>query len=273
MQTLHLRFQALRAISPGHSPGRWPSPSLRTASTWKGALPLPNLPRPTLAVGLPSAAKRCGMKGPPGLSNSPGPICAIGWRPASRHPGGILCPVTGAGLPGASRLRAARKDSRGPVFPYRVCQWQTARHLSPYPAPHEAGDLGADDGQARASTTLRAVSPRPSFPLRPRLCVARAYGKKMADRTANVVALAGVSRSACRQPDGSGILHSEATGLRPTGRLKAVPYTREPGQASASSCARTPALVTGQERVGIRVPGPACRWCGRACLRFRRGVR
>ena len=52
MQTLHLRFRDLRAIFLGGPPSRWPTPSMRRASTWKSALPLPNLPKPTCAVGL-----------------------------------------------------------------------------------------------------------------------------------------------------------------------------------------------------------------------------
>lgn len=52
MQTLHLRFRDLRAILLGVPPSRWPTPSMRYASTWKGALPLPNHPKPTCAVGL-----------------------------------------------------------------------------------------------------------------------------------------------------------------------------------------------------------------------------
>jgi hypothetical protein len=178
MQTLHLRFRALRAISPGQSPSRWQTPSLRAASKWKGALPLPNLPRPTLAVG---------------------------WRPASRHPDDIPCPMAGAGLPGVPRLRAARKNSRVPVLPCRVCRWQTASELPPYPAPHEAGDLGAAHWQARASEDQRSASFGLSFPLRPQRCQqaprsgARACGEKTADLTANVGALAEVSIGADRR--------------------------------------------------------------------------
>lgn len=56
MQTLHLRFRDLRAILLGVPPSRWPTPSMRRASTWKGALPLPNLPKPTFSVGLRPAA-------------------------------------------------------------------------------------------------------------------------------------------------------------------------------------------------------------------------
>ena len=166
MQTLHLRFRALRAISLRQGLSRW-----RT----------------------PSDAMRVGMGAAFALPNPPEPTCAVGWRPASRHPDGILCPVAGAGLPGVSRLRAARNDSRGPVFPYRVCRWQTASELSPYPAPHEAGDLGATHWQARASEVLCTPSAGLSFPLRPQRCGARAYGKKTADLTAKVGALAGVS--------------------------------------------------------------------------------
>ncbi len=185
MQTLHLRFRALRAISLRQGLSRW-----RT----------------------PSDAMRAGMKGPPGLSNSPRPTCAVGWRPAIRPPVGIPCPVVGAGLPGVSRLRAARNDSRGPVFPYRVCRWQTASELSPYPAPHEAGDLGATHWLARASEVARSRarpspgrSPRSSltpsaglsFPLRPQRSGARAYGEKTANPVAHVGAWAGVSSARC----------------------------------------------------------------------------
>ena len=172
MQTLHLRFRALRAISPGQSPSRWQTPSMRGASKWETAPPLPNPLRPT---------------------------CAVGWRPASRHPDGILCPVAGAGLPGVTRLRAARIV--GPIDADHcwVCRWQTARPLSPYPAPHEAGDLGADDRQARASESRWLASCGLSFPLRPQRCWARACGEKTADQAANAGALAGVSSGARRQ--------------------------------------------------------------------------
>ena len=178
MQTLHLWFRALRAISSGQSPSRWQTPSMRSASKWETASPLPNPLRPT---------------------------CAVGWRPASRHPDGILCPVTGAGLPRVPRLRAARIVGPDGADPRRVCPRQTACHLSPYPAPHEAGDLGADDGQARASEDHGSASFGLSFPLRPRRCQraprsgVRACGEKTADRTANVGALAGVSSGACRR--------------------------------------------------------------------------
>jgi len=84
MQTLHLRFRALRAISLGQSPDRWSSPSLRAASTWKGASPLPNHPRPTSAVGS---------------------------RPKTSRQQFARCPSTGAGLPLASPF-AGRKPQR-----------------------------------------------------------------------------------------------------------------------------------------------------------------
>lgn len=172
MQTLHLRFRDLRAISPGQSPSRWQTPSMRSASTWKGAPPLPNLPSPTLAVGS---------------------------RPVSSHQRPDRCPSTGAGLPLASPFREAWITGPAGVDPRRVCPRQTARELPHGPAPYEAGDHEAAHGQARASATLRAVSGGLSFPLRPQRCGARAYGEKTADRTAHVGALAGVSSGACRQ--------------------------------------------------------------------------
>jgi hypothetical protein len=178
MQTLHLRFRDLRAILLGETPSRWPTPSLRAAATWKGALPLPNLPRPTLAVGA---------------------------HPETSHQRLDRCPTVGAGLTMASPFREVWIVGPDGADPHRVCPRQTACHLPPYPAPHEAGDLGVDDRQARASTTLRAVSPRLSFPRRAAhqigvpIGTSRTGGQKTADRTANVGALAGVSSGACRR--------------------------------------------------------------------------
>jgi hypothetical protein len=57
MQTLHRlwRFRNLRAISPGQSPSRWRTPSMReSTSTWEALSALPNPPGPTLAVGSPA---------------------------------------------------------------------------------------------------------------------------------------------------------------------------------------------------------------------------
>ena len=173
MQTLHLRFRDLRAISPGQSPSRWQTPSMPNASKWETASPLPNPLRPTSAVG---------------------------WRPASApgtpgptRPVGIPCPVAWAGVPGVPRLRAARIVGPVGADPCRVCRWQTAHHLSPYPAPHEAGDLGIDDGQARASEVRCTPSPGLSFLLRPQPYAGRAFGKKTADQMAHVRAWAWVS--------------------------------------------------------------------------------
>lgn len=173
MQTLHLRFRDLRAISLGLSPSRWQTRSMRRASKWETASPLPNPLRPT---------------------------CAVGWRLAPRPPVGIPCPVDGAGLPGVPRLRAARIV--GPVGddPCRVCLRQTASDLPPYPAPHAAGDLGADHWQARASESQRLTSGGLSFPLAPRRVRARFIGEKTADPVAHVGAWSGVSSGAlCRR--------------------------------------------------------------------------
>ena len=169
MQTLHLRFRALRAISLGQSPGRWPSPSLRAAAIWKGALPLPNHPSPTSAVGS---------------------------RPARSRQRLARCPTVGAGLPLASPLREVSRCGADAPSRYRVCPRQTASDLSPYPAPHEAGDLGADHWQARASESQRLASDGLPFPLRPQRFGARAYGEKTADPVAHVGAWAGVSSGA-----------------------------------------------------------------------------
>ena len=165
MQTLHLRFRDLRAISPGQSPSRWQTPSMRGASKWETASPLPNPLRPT---------------------------CAVGWRPASRHPDCIPCPVAGTGLPGVSRLRAARNDSHVPVFPYSVCRPQTAEN-NPLPAAHHKAGQGVRCSlQAPFSEVRWTPSNGLSFPFRPQRCGAWASGEKTADLTAK----AGVSGDA-----------------------------------------------------------------------------
>jgi len=169
MQTLHLRFRALRAISLGQSPGRWPSPSLRAAATWKGAPPLPNHPSPTLAVGS---------------------------RPAMSRQRLVRCPTLGAGLPLASPLREVRVIGPDGADTNRVYPRQTASNLSPYSAPHEAGNLGADHWQARASEVRCTPLTGLSFPIRPRRFQAHSGGEKTADPAAHVGALAGVSRGA-----------------------------------------------------------------------------
>ena len=166
MQTLHLRFRDLRAISLRQGLSRW-----RT----------------------PSDAMRAGMGAAFALPNPPEPTCAVGWRPAMRHLSGILCPVTGDGLSGVPRLRAARADSRGPVLPCRVCRWQTAREPVPDPARQEAGDQGTAHRQARPSESQRLASDGLSFPLRPQPYGGRAYGEKTADPMAHVGAWVGVS--------------------------------------------------------------------------------
>lgn len=140
MQTLHLRFRALRAISSGQSPSRWQTRSMQRASKWETASPLPNPLGPTLAVGS---------------------------RPAARPPDRIQCPVAGAGVPGVPRLRAARKVRHEPVLPCRVCRWQTADVSHQSPAHHTAGEIDETHRQAHASTILRMASGGPSFPLRP----------------------------------------------------------------------------------------------------------
>ena len=171
MQTLHLWFQDLRAISLGQRPDRWSSPSIRSVSTWKGAPPLPNHPSPTSAVGS---------------------------RPAMSRQRLARCPTVGAGLTLASPLREVRVVRPSGAYTNRVCPRQTASELSLYPAPHEAGDMGTDHWQARASESQKLASDRLSFPLVPRRNGARSIGEKMADPEAHVRAWAGVSSGARR---------------------------------------------------------------------------
>ena len=169
MQTLHLWFRALRAISLRQGLSRW-----RT----------------------PSDAMRVGMKGPPGLSNSPGPTSAVGLRPAMSRQRLARCPTVGAGLPVASPLREVSRPGADAPSRYRVCPGQTASELSPYPAPHEAGDMGTVHWQARASAVRCTPSAGLSFPLVSRRGRARSIGEKTADQMVHVVAWAGVSSGA-----------------------------------------------------------------------------
>lgn len=173
MQTLHLWFRALRAISLRQSLNRW-----RT----------------------PSDATRAGMKGPPGLSNSPGPTLAVGSRPAMSRQRLARCPTVGAGPPLASPLQEVRVVGPDGADTNRVCPRQTASDLSPYPAPHEAGDLGADHWQARASEVPRTPSAGLSFPLVSRRSGARSFVEKTADPANHVGARSGVSIGARWRP-------------------------------------------------------------------------
>lgn len=173
MQTLHLRFRDLRAISLRQDLSRW-----RT----------------------PSGARRAGMGGAFALPNPPEPTSAVGSRPANSRQRLARCPTVGAGLPLASPLREVRVAGPDGADTNRVCPRQTASDLPPYPAPHEAGDLGADHWQARASESQRLTSGGLSFPLAPRRVRARSIGEKMADPVAHVGAWSGVSSGAlCRR--------------------------------------------------------------------------
>ncbi len=169
MQTLHLRFRGLRAISLRLRPSRWPTPSMPRASTWKGALPLPNLPRPTLAVGA---------------------------HPKTSHQRLDRCPTLGAGLTMASPFREPRVVGPIGANTSRVCWSQTADN-TPHPAAiHKAGQVVGCYLQVRFSEVRWTPSHGLSFPLRPQRCGARACGKKTADLTANVGVLAGASSRA-----------------------------------------------------------------------------
>lgn len=169
MQTLHLRFRDLRAISLRQGLSRW-----RT----------------------PSAATRAGMGAAFALPNPPEPTSAVGSRPARSRQRLARCPTVGAGLSLASPLRVAWIVGPAGADPRRVCPRQTASDLSPYPAPHEAGDLGADHWQARASESRWLASSGLSFPIRPRRFRAHSCGEKTADPAAHVRASVRISRGA-----------------------------------------------------------------------------
>lgn len=241
MQTLHLRLQDLRAISLGQSPGRWPSPSMLIASTWKGARPLPNHPYPTSAVGL---------------------------RPEHQLQNLDRCPTVGTGLflslpfRGASICGATAPDLG------LVCPGQTSDVCRKSPAPHTAGEIGGPHRKALASESRWLASSGLSFFRRHAPHMAGAGGKKTwacgpgSARSARALTSVRLPRTSigplsAHLGDGSGTMCSEAPGLRPTGRLKPAPLRKIRGQTSTSFCADTPALVTGQEPGGTGVPGDA----------------
>ena len=172
MQTLHLRFRALRAISSGQSPSRWQTPSMPRASTWEMASPLPN---------------------------PLGPTYAVGSRPATSRQRLDRCPTVGAGLPLASPFREPRVVGPIGANTSRVCWSQTAEN-NPRPAAHHKAGQGVGCSlQAPFSEVHWIPSTGLSFPLRPQRSGAWACGKKTADRTPNVGAWAGVSNAACRR--------------------------------------------------------------------------
>ncbi len=172
MQTLHLRFRDLRAILLGGTPSRWPTPSLRAAATWKGALPLPNLPRPTLAVGA---------------------------HPETSHQRPDRCPTLEAGLTMANSFWGPCVGGASAPDTRLVCWSQTAENNPHFAAHQKTGQGVGCSLQAPFSEVLCTPSNRLSFPLRPQRCGARAYGEKTADLTANVGALTGASNGARRQ--------------------------------------------------------------------------
>lgn len=99
MQTL----RDLRAVSSGQSPGRRPPPSAASRAGTKGPPGLSNSPGPTCAVGSPSAAVRGGTGGAFALPRPPEPTGAVGSPDASRS---ALC--------GAGAGQGARGDHRAP---------------------------------------------------------------------------------------------------------------------------------------------------------------
>jgi len=160
-------------------------------------LPLPNLPKPTLAVGA---------------------------HPKTSHQRLDRCPTVGAGLTMAFPFREPRVGGANAPDTRLVCWSQTAENNT-RPAAHQKAGQGVGCSlQAPFSEVARSrARPSPgrsprcsltpstglSFSLRPQRCQrcqraprsgTRAYGKKTADRSANVGSLAGVSSGAHRRP-------------------------------------------------------------------------
>ncbi len=180
---------------------------------------------------------RAGMGAAFALPNPPEPTSAVGSRPAMSCHRLARCPTVGAGLSLASPLREVSRPGADAPSRYRVCPRQTASDLPPYPAPHEAGDLGADHWQARASESQRLTSGGLSFPLQPQRC----------ERALRFGARASGEKTVAQSCGGLGSLISKTTVLRPTGRTKPFPKGTGRGWASSPLCTNTSALVTSQE--------------------------
>lgn len=151
MQTLHLRFRYLRAISREHSPRRWRPRSAATGDGRGGAFALPNPPEPTWAVGLPA-----------------GSLMIL-------HPD--LPRGRGSGEDLANRMsRNVRGPAAPPPRPAQRCRAACPVHLPA--AGHGAGQAGAQDRQARRSAVLGTASAGLFFSLRPQRHGARAGGKR-----------------------------------------------------------------------------------------------
>ena len=137
---LSLRFlPSLRAVSPGQSPRRQrPRPMSRCSLEWKGASPLPNLPRP---------------------------ICAIGWRAGLTRRqcdrGTLRVPGLLAGL---SARRRRNSGPYGPV-PSRICRAtlvrQTALSIPHFDRPGAASQSGECDGAGSGFPSRRTPAPLP----------------------------------------------------------------------------------------------------------------
>lgn len=99
--------------SSGVPPSPWPTPSMRRASTWKGALPLPNLPKPSCAVGLRPAV----------------PVALIGTGPESG--------AVPRGRQGQWAIRFRLPRERG-YLPDRVCRAALVRQSVGHPGDGRA---------------------------------------------------------------------------------------------------------------------------------------
>ena len=154
MQTLHLRFRDLRAILLGGTPSRWPTPF---------------------------AAMRCETKGPPGLSNSPRPTCAVGAHPKTSHQRPDRCPTLGAGLTMVFPFREPCVCGANAPDTRLVCWSQTAEN-NPHPAAHQ--EAGQDVGcslQACLSEVHWTPSDGLLFSIRPQRYGARSRWKITSD--------------------------------------------------------------------------------------------
>lgn len=197
---------------------------MHSASTWKGASPLPNLPRPTSAVGLPAETIR------------PQP------DQAPQRRGGLLL---------AGAFRAPRICGAGAPPARRVCPGQTACDLVRNVPRQEAGNIGPGHRQALPSEARWAASDGRSYPLRPQWCQwAPCYGVR-----------AGGNMTVSQKRSGSGTACSEAADTHPRGKSVSCTLRRKKaGKGLLSSCTGMPCFVTGQSRV---VPASGASDCRR----------
>ena len=152
---------SLRAVSPGQSPRRQPPrPTSLRSLEWKGVSPLPNLPRPTYA---------------------------IGWRTKLTR---RQCDRGTLSVPGLLAVLSAQKRRTGGPYgpvPRSVCRAalvrQTALSIPHFDRPGVASQSGECDGAGSGLPSGWTLAPLPPVARPAPRCGARRAGRQTGPRT------------------------------------------------------------------------------------------